>query len=202
MCQRSFDFVRIPAHKQVNQIKIVKDADTRIAVDQPQDTKVGRQLVFDVVYNNIVNVGSSRVRLKQRPVQEFDPRWRVRMLSQWMLIGGDQSDQMMPPGQSFGDQKTKLADRRISPIRSEPCNLHDSSFSIVFGQVTSSESRRVRAARPICSERALSEYSESIAPAMGFASGSATQPVSPLSTSCRTSAESVRAMIGLDADAA
>src|SRR5262249_39362111 len=130
------------------------------------------------------------------------PFGEATVIDQRLPVRGKQRNRVTPCSQGRDHQRTKFPDSRTLLIRGKPRNVHDSSFSIVFGHVTSNESQRRRAARPIFALRSASEQSRSIASAMLFGSGEATQPVSPLRTSWRTPPESVSVMTGLDADAA
>src|SRR5260221_13034593 len=90
MCEWFFDLCRTPPEKEINQVKIMKDTNPCVAIDQLENTKVIVQVVTDIINDHIVGVSELGSSLEKRPVKQFDPFGEATVLDRRQPVGRKQ----------------------------------------------------------------------------------------------------------------
>src|SRR6516162_9261781 len=99
MGERFFDLCRTPSKKEIDQVIVVKDTDSCVAINQLENTKVIFRLVTDVINDQIVGAGNLGSSLEKRPVKQFDPFGETTVLDRRLLVRGKQRNRVTPCSQ-------------------------------------------------------------------------------------------------------
>ena len=95
MCER-FDLCSTPSKKEIDQVIVVKDTDSCVAINQPENTKVILRIVTDVINDQIVGAGNLGSRLEKRPVKQLNPFGEATVLDRRLPVRGKQRNRMTP----------------------------------------------------------------------------------------------------------